>query len=51
MRQFEPIMSEQSDILVKQIACSGPEPVNMTTVLKRSTVDVVALLAFEYHMR
>lgn len=52
MREFEPTMSGQIDIFLKQILESSrkSEAVNMSTRCKRLTMDVIGLLAFGYPM-
>lgn len=53
MRQFEPTMSAQIDIFLKQILASAQvsETVNMTQRAKRLGMDIVGLLAFGYPLK
>ncbi|KAI1387218.1 cytochrome P450 [Hypoxylon trugodes] len=54
MRRFEPVMTEQIDIFIKQILDSARSPnvetniVNMTHRIKRLSFDIVSRLAFGY---
>ncbi|GAW26825.1 putative benzoate 4-monooxygenase cytochrome P450 protein [Rosellinia necatrix] len=53
MRDFEPIMTEQIEVFIQQLAASAraSSPVNMTERCKRLGMDIVALLAFGYDLK
>ena len=53
MRAFEPIMSEQVDIFLKQLLQSsqGGDHVNMTLRCERLAVDIIGQLAFGFPLK
>jgi cytochrome P450 len=52
MRSFEPVMSDQVEVYLKQVleASKASQPVNMTEKARRLALDIVGLLSFGYNL-
>ncbi|KAH7325866.1 cytochrome P450 [Stachybotrys elegans] len=51
MRIFEPNMTAQIDVLLSTLLQSAGQPLNMTTLVKRLSIDIVGLLGFGYELK